>query len=270
MEVELDIDDLFLAYSSGMRYLIAREWSASKAPPNSIYDSSLILVGEAPKKVEDVGTLIGVYILNVLIDDSKFVLSTETPLLLVHMNNTSFAADGALQPILYFDSASLGFNLVSHHVEGGGSTSISVDFFNSNICLWEPLVETFQTIINVSRGQQGITITNLVKELLQLNISGVNVKAVLELLEYIKQSSERSQYDRIGRLGTKKYGGALAASSILGGVIDPVLSKRTLRKIAKNAIKLTNNLPIAFKYAMKNDEGSEEVGEVTPYSVYFC
>ena len=264
MELELDVDDLFVAYSSGMRYLVAREWSSSRAPPGSIYDSTLILFGETPSKTGEVGTLIGVYVLNVLVENSKFVVSAEQPLLLVHVNNVGFSADAALQPALYFDSATLGLSLVSHHVEGGGSIEISVDFFNSNLLLWEPLVEKFTTVVMVSRGQKGIMISNSVKELMQVNISGANVKSILEVLEYIKLTSERLQYGRLDRLGAKRQDSSSSNLRTTTSVKDPTISRSRLRKITKNGIKLSNCLPISFKYVLKNDKGSEEVGELQP------
>jgi len=67
MEFGLSVDDIFLIHSSAMRYMIAKEWSASKAPPGSIYDSSLILFGGNAKQATD-GTLIGIYALSVTID----------------------------------------------------------------------------------------------------------------------------------------------------------------------------------------------------------
>jgi hypothetical protein len=95
-----------------MRYLIAQEWSASKAPPGSIYDSSLILFGGDTRKGTD-GILIGVYIFTVTIASSKIVLSADIPLLLVHINDIAFYADGALQPTCFYDSTSIGFSLVN-------------------------------------------------------------------------------------------------------------------------------------------------------------
>jgi hypothetical protein len=42
------------------------------------------------------------------------------------------------------------------------------------------------------------------------------------------------------------------------------LSRRAMKKISKNSIKLSNCLPISFKYLCRNDSGSEEMGELQP------
>ena len=262
VEINLCVDDLSMIYSAGMRYLIAKEWSASKAPSGSIYDSSLILFGGEPKQVTD-GTLIGVYMISVVVNKSKLCVSENSrSLLLVSVNDIAFYADGALQPTCYFDSSSIRFSLVSHHVEGGGSVEVSIDFYNLNLSIWEPLVETFAGIIRVSRGQKGLTFNIISKGTMQVNISGAVVKRLLDIVEYLKHLSQRSRYDVVG---TKNYDSRLSLERRDGKkMAKGGLTRRLLKKISKNSIKIFNCLPVSFKYICRNDSGSEEMGELYP------
>ena len=102
--------------------------------------------------------------------------------------------------------------------------------------------------------------------LIQLNISGTVVKSLLDLIEYIKHSSERSQYDRFGRMGagTKTFDNRIANRMNTRKPKKADFNRRVLKKISKNCIKLSNLLPVSFKYLLKNDAGSEESGELQP------
>ena len=263
IDADMAVDDLFLVYSAGMRYLIAREWSISKAPPGSIYDSTLILFGGKPKLVTD-GTLIGVYIISVVINKCQICISADSsPLITATVNDVVFYADGALQPTCYFDSSSIRFSLVSHHVEGGGSVEVAIDFFNSNLHIWEPLVEPFSLILQVSRGPKGLLFNVMQRSSIQMNISGTVVKRILDLVFYIKSLGDRSRYEKIG---TKSYDNRISLAGKGTSMVQKGkgLTRRAMKKISKNSIKLSNCLPISFKYLCRNDSGAEEMGEIQP------
>jgi hypothetical protein len=112
-------------------------------------------------------------------------------LLRVQFSGASFHGDGALHPRLLVDNTAVKLEVDVHHVQGSGYLVANVDFFNSHVQMWEPVVELWRPDLLIKKQHQGrLDIEISASRTLQINLSGRMIDSLVKAYSLLLQRGE--------------------------------------------------------------------------------